>query len=173
MNRLLRLLWLVVVWLVLWSDFSMANIVSGFLVAGAIVVTFDSWRPGRVVVRPLLILRFAAYFLYKLVESSIGVALAVLVPANRVHTGIVAVELRPSSDAMVTLIADSVNLMPGTLIIDIRRDPLTLYIHALDIRDLPRIRRDVRRLERLVFAAFGNGRPMPADQALAGDGGQP
>lgn len=153
-----RLVWLVGVWLVLWSDLSLANVVSGLLVAGAIVATFRGWRPGHVVVRPLAALRFAAYFAYKLVESTIGVALAVIAPRGRIHTGIVAVDLHPSSDAIVTLVADAVNLTPGTLIVDVRRAPLTLYVHALDVRDVPQIRRSVHRLETLAVDAFGSRR---------------
>jgi len=117
-------------------------------------------------VRPLPALRLAGVFLGKLVESSVGVGLAVVAPRGRVHTGIVAVELHPASDAIVTLVADAVNLTPGTLIVDIRRDPLTLYIHALDVRDVPGIRRSVHRLEQLAVDAFGERTPDAAvDQA--------
>ena len=41
-------------------------------------------------------------------------------------------------------------------------DPLTLYVHVLDGRDLEAVRREVRRLEVLAVRAFGDA------EALAG-----
>ena len=76
--------------------------------------------------------------------------------------GIVAVPLRGCSDAVATLIADAISLTPGTLTLEVRRDPLTLYVHALDTRDVEQVQRDVRTLEVLAVRAFGD------DAALAG-----
>lgn len=157
-----RLLVLVTTWLILWSDVSAANILSGVVVAGAIVAGFDTWRPGRIVVRPLRAARFSLYFLYKLVEASLVVSRTVLAPRRRVHTGIVAVPLNRCPDALATLIADAISLTPGTLTLEVRRDPLTLYVHALDVRDVEQVRQDVRRLEFLAVRAFGS------EDALAG-----
>lgn len=160
--RIVRLLWLVIVWVVLWSDLSVANVLSGVVVAGAIVMTFDSWRAGGIVVRPLHAFRFVVYFAYKLVESSVVVARTVVRPRHRIRTGIVAVPLRGCSDAVVTLVADAISLTPGTLTLEVRRDPLTLYVHALDVRDVSQVQRDVRRLEVLAVKAFGDA------EAIAG-----
>jgi multicomponent Na+:H+ antiporter subunit E len=154
--RVTRLAGLVAVWLALWSDVSLANVLSGLLVAGTIVVLSDTGRPGRPVVRPVAATRFALYFLYKLVASSVLVARAVLAPRHRMHTGIVAVPLSGCTDAVATLVADAISLTPGTLTLDVRRDPLTLYVHALDLRDVEHVRRDVRTLEVLAVRAFGS-----------------
>lgn len=161
MSVVVRFVWLVLVWLVLWSDLSIANVASGCVVAGAIVLTVDGWWPGRAVIRPLRAMRYVAFVAAKLVESTGAVALAVLSPRTRVCTGIVAVELEPASDAIVTLVANSVNLTPGTVIVDIDRDSLTCFIHALDVRDADRLVSTVRRLEELALAAFGPAGPAP------------
>jgi multicomponent Na+:H+ antiporter subunit E len=162
MIRAVRVLWLVAVWLALWNDVSVANVASGLLVAVAVMAAFRSWHAGRVIVRPLAAAHFAAFFAYKLVESTVVVAKAVMAPAHRVHTGIVAVPLQGCSDALVTLIADAITLTPGTLTLEVRRDPLTLYVHALDVRDVEAVRADVRKLEVLAVRAFGD------DEALRG-----
>ena len=73
-----------------------------------------------------------------------------------------AVPLRGCSDAVVTLIADAITLTPGTLTLEVRRDPLTLYVHALDVRDVTVLQQDVRTLEVLAVKAFGDA------DALAG-----
>jgi multicomponent Na+:H+ antiporter subunit E len=79
----------------------------------------------------------------------------VIAPRHRVHTGIVAVPLRGCSDAVATLIADAISLTPGTLTLELRRRPLTLFVHALDVRDVEQVQADVRRLEVLALKAFG------------------
>lgn len=161
-----RLLWLVAVWLMLWSDLSIANTLSGVVVALAIVALFGTWHRGHVVIRPWHATKFVLYFLAKLVESSVVVVRAVLTPASRVYTGIVAVPLRVDTDAVVTLVADVISLTPGTLTLEVRRDPPTLYVHALDVRNVEAMQADVRRLEDLAVRAFG---PAEAVQALRGD----
>ena len=162
MTRALRIVWLAVIWVALWSDVSVANVLTGLLVAGVIVALFDTWHRGHVIVRPIAAAKFAVFFLYQLAVSSLIVARTVLTPRERIRTAIVAVPLQGCSDAVVTLIADAITLTPGTLTLEVRRDPLRLYVHALDVRDVTVLQRDVRRLEVLAVRAFGDA------EALAG-----
>lgn len=156
MTRLLRIGILTIIWIVLWSDLSIANVAGGLLVATVIAVLFDTWNNGTIPIRPVHAARFAVYFLYKLVEASIVVARTVIAPRNRVRTGIIAVPLRGCSDAVATLVADAISLTPGTLTLEVRRDPLTLYVHALDTRDVEQVQHDIRTLEVLAVRAFGD-----------------
>jgi multicomponent Na+:H+ antiporter subunit E len=155
-TRAVRIAWLTVAWVVLWSDLSAANVASGLLVAGAITLAFDTWRPGGIVLRPLAVARFLGTFAYLLVASTVVVARTIVTPRDRIRTGIVAVPLHGCTDAVTTLIADAITLTPGTLTVEVQRDPLTLYVHALDVRDVEHLRRDVRRLEVLAVRAFGD-----------------
>lgn len=156
MTRVIRVLWLTTVWVALWSDVTPANVLGGLLVAVAVVACFDTWRRGEVVLRPWAAARFALYFLYQLVASTLVVARTVISPRARIRTGIVAVPLRGCSDAVATLIADAITLTPGTLTLEVRREPLVLYVHALDVRDVEQVQRDVRTLEVLAVRAFGD-----------------
>lgn len=160
MNRVGRVGLMLIVWLALWSEVSVANVLSGLLVGAVIVLTFDTWRSGHLAIRPWRAAKFGVYFLYKLLESSVLVALAVLAPHRRVHTGIVAVPLQGCSDAVATLVADAISLTPGTLTLEVTRQPLVLYVHALDLRDVEAVRRDVRKLEVLAVRAFGDARAL-------------
>jgi multicomponent Na+:H+ antiporter subunit E len=154
-TRFVRIGILVVIWLALWSDVSAANVASGLAVACAIDLLFGSSRAGTIVLRPIAAIRFGLHFVVKLVQASVVVAHTVVSPRHRVHSGIVAVPLRGCSDAVATLIADAISLTPGTLTLEVRRDPLTLYVHALDVRDVEQVRADVRKLELLAVRAFG------------------
>ncbi|HEX5367192.1 MAG TPA: Na+/H+ antiporter subunit E [Acidimicrobiales bacterium] len=162
MTQVVRTAMLVGIWLALWSDLSTANLLSGLAVAVAVVVLFDTWRPGTVVVRPWHALRFGLHVAVRLVGASLVVARTVITPRDRIRTGIVAVPLLGCSDALTTLVADAISLTPGTLTIEVRREPPTLFVHALDVRDVDQVRADVRRLEVLAVRAFGSR------EALAG-----
>lgn len=156
MIRATRVALLTAVWVALWSDLSAANVASGVLVALGIVFVFDTPRDGHLVFRPVHLARFLVYFSYKLLESTVVVARTVVSPGGAVHTGIVAVPLIGCSDAVATLIADAISLTPGTLTIEVRSEPRTLFIHALDVRDVDRVQADVRTLEVLAVRAFGS-----------------
>lgn len=162
MIRAVRIFLIVAIWVGLWSDVSVANVLSGLLLAVGIVVVFDTWHAGALVFRPVRVVRFGLYFFVKLVESSVVVARTVVSPSGAVHTGIVAVPLQGCSDALATLIADAISLTPGTLTLEVRRDPLTLFVHALDVRDVDRVQSDVRTLEVLAVRAFGSAQAIAA-----------
>ena len=161
MTLVVRVAVLVAIWLALWGQVTPANLVSGVLVAVVVVAGFDRERRGRVVVRPIAATRFALHFAGRLVVSGFVVARTVIAPAHRVRTGVVAVPLVGCSDAVVTLVADAVSLTPGTLTIEVRREPPTLFVHALDVKEVEQVQAEVRRLEVLAVRAFGS------DEALA------
>lgn len=123
-RRLALIGWLVVVWVALWQDLSVANVASGLVVATLLVLVFPlaSGR-ARVPVRPWAVLRFAGVFVGQLVQANAIVAWQVLRPASTVVEGIVAVPLRTTSEGIATIVADAVTLTPGTLTIEIRRVP--------------------------------------------------
>jgi multicomponent Na+:H+ antiporter subunit E len=161
-GRVLLTAWLIVVWVALWGPVTTANVAGGLAVALAVQLLPGRGRPTRFAVRPVPTIKFLAYFLAKLVEASVVVAVEVATPRNRIRTGVVAVPLRGASDALVTLVADAVTLTPGTLTIEVGRNPPTLYVHVLHLRDVEAVRREIRHLEVLAVRAFGS----PA--ALAG-----
>lgn len=156
MTRLVRVLSLTTMWVALWSDISVANVLSGLVVAALIVAAFDTWRPGRVIVRPIAVAKFITYFTYQLAVSTLVVVRTVITPRDRIRSGIVAVPLSGCSDAVATLIADAISLTPGTLTLEVRREPLTIYVHALDVRDITVLQREIRTLEVLAVNAFGD-----------------
>jgi multicomponent Na+:H+ antiporter subunit E len=166
-RRLPYLAYLVLVWMTLWGDISVANAVSGVLVGGALLVLFPTAGPGPMgVLRPLKALRFAVYFLYKLAESSVVVAWEILTPTERINEGIVEVPVTGASDAVVTLVANATSLTPGTLTLEVRRDPPTLYVHVLHLRSIEETRREVLNLERLALEAFASREAIEAARRL-------
>jgi multicomponent Na+:H+ antiporter subunit E len=152
------LIYLIVVWTTLWGDLSIANIASGTLVAVGLVTLFPTAGPGALgSFRPIPALRFVVYFLYKLCEATVVVAWEVLTLDNEtINEGIVEVPVTGATDAVLTLVANATSLTPGTITLEVKRDPARLYVHVLHLRSIEETRRQVLNLERLALDAFGS-----------------
>lgn len=172
MSRALLVVWLVFVWVLLWGSPSPANLLSGLLVAVVLVVAFPLAREREVGLHPIAVARYGLRFALELVTATASVAVTVLRPRMGLEQGIVAVPLRASSPVVVSFIANSISLTPGTLTVDVRprtfgidegrnEEAPTIYVHTLIVGDPEHVRRDTRRLEELAVAAFGT----PADRA--------
>jgi multicomponent Na+:H+ antiporter subunit E len=147
--------WLVTVWVALAGDLTLGNVLAGVIVAAALQAAFPTLAvraPDHF--RPLAFIRFVGYFLYKLVEANVLVAWEVVTPRNRPNQGIVAVPVHGADDLLLTTLANTISLTPGTLTLEVRRDPPTLYVHVMHIRTVEQTRREVLRLEELMLDAF-------------------
>lgn len=158
MTRLTTVAALALMWAALWQDVSAGTLAAGVVAATLVVlVTPDLrapvWRPFG---RPAASLHFLAAFCWNLVRATAVMAWEVLTPRNRIRQGIVAVPLRTRSHAIVAVVANAVTLTPGTVTVDVRRDPPALYVHVLHLRDIARAREEVQRLEDLAIRAFGS-----------------
>ena len=171
LSRLLPPLFVLVVWLALWGEVSVPNLLSGVLVVALIGLIIRP-VPRRHTLNPLSLLWLLAVFVWRLVSSSVAVVLAVLAPTPaRLRSGVVGVGLSQHSRLVATIVADAISLTPGTLTLEARYpddqdspdgSPPVLYIHVLGLADPEDIREDVRRLERLVLSAIT---PAPYDPA--------
>lgn len=155
------LLFLTVVWVVLWGTFSAANVVSGLVVALAVLSFARQPRlaarnvADSVTVRPFALLRLFVYVLYKLIEANLIIAWEVITPRNRIRTGVVAVPMHTDSALANVTVANIVTLTPGTLTIELEGTPPVLYINVLQLHDIDAVRDDVYRLEQLAVRAVG------------------
>jgi multisubunit Na+/H+ antiporter MnhE subunit len=158
-RRLLYVAALTGVWLLLWDRITVANAVAGVLVACVVLIVFPTARRVRdarpTVIRPLHVLVLAGYIARQLVVSNWLVAREILSRRSHIRTGIVACRLHTDTPGLVTLLANIVALSPGTMTVDARAEPPTLYVHVLMLRDVLGAKRDVAHLEHLVLRAFG------------------
>ena len=159
-GRLLALtIWFVVLWLMLWADASIANIVSGTLL-GAFVV-FITRRTANVTdddtarISPVALLHFAGHVLWQLVKSNLSLAWEIVTPTNTIATGTVDVPLRSSAPIVTMAVSNVITLTPGTVTLDVKSDPPVLTVGVLHLHHPDRIRAGVQRTEALAIAAFG------------------
>ena len=156
--------WLVALWVLLWNDVSVANVVSGVVLAVVVLglsrlVSASSAEPGtgdRPRISPPHLVFFIGYVLVQLVRSNVFLAWEILTRRNTVHTGIIAVPMRTNSDVAMMVMANVITMTPGTVTIDAKDTPAVLYVNVLHLDDVDRIRNDLRRLEEVCVRAFGS-----------------
>lgn len=177
MSRALLVLWLTLVWVLLWGSPSVGNVLAGLLLGSALVVLVSPGPERRAGVHPVAVLRYGVHFAWALVTATASVVRTVLSPRMRLEEAIVAVPLRATSPVVVSFVANSITLTPGTLTVDVRPrhygiddaddadgdegdGPPVLYVHCLVLGDPEAVRADARAFEERAVAAFGT----PADR---------
>lgn len=154
------LLWLTIVWVGLWGSVTPANVLGGLAVGAVLLraLPMDAPdAPGRP--SPLGLLRFAGVFTVALVQSSLQVLALCLRPGRRLHQAVIAVPVHGDGDRLLTLVANSISLTPGTLTLEVDRDRRLLHVHVLDVgpqgQGLPAVRAGIERLEAAAVRALG------------------
>lgn len=155
-RRLVLGTWLIVVWCFLWEDFSLGVILGGFLLSMFILALAPPDNSQWIVIRPLPAIRYLAFFLYSLVKSSLSTAKVVLNPKSDPQGGIIEVTLDFTMPVLVTIVASSISLTPGTLSVDARKSGSNtlLYVHVMTPDNLDDERAGIAHLEKLVTQAF-------------------
>ena len=161
-----RAVLLVGFWLLAWGEVSVANVLSGSLLAVALLVAFPFRRRTTDTPRVRLAgaARLVLYVLGQLVPSNVLVTREVLSRRSRIRTGVLAYPLEHPSDEVLSLMAHVLALTPGTMTVEATRDPAVLYVHFLLLDDVEQARRMLVRLDRLAVGVFGG----PAVEPVGG-----
>lgn len=157
--------WLVVLWLLLWGRVTPGLVASGLLVAAIAIAMFplpSLGIEGRI--RPLAAVRFGARFAFDVVRASVEVAALAVRRDQEAPTAVIGVQLVTRSDLMLTLVAETLSLVPGSLVVEIDRHDSIVYLHLIGVRDrgeVERERRLAQETEARMIRAFGS----PTDRA--------
>lgn len=127
---------LALAWAALQGDFSVFNLVSGY-VLGYLVLTIlvkggvieDSHYIGKV----WLAIGLAAFFLVALVHANLRLAADVITPDFHMKPGILAIPLDITRNSEILLLVALINLTPGSVALDVSADRKTLYVHVMYI----------------------------------------
>ena len=114
------LCWLILVWMLLWGTVSAANVLSGLAIA--LVITLLLPLPlvpveGRL--HPLSLLRLVVQVAYYLVLSSVQVAWLAIKPGPPPQTAVLRAHLALKSDLVLALAVNVINLIPGSIVLEI------------------------------------------------------
>jgi multicomponent Na+:H+ antiporter subunit E len=160
--------WLTFVWVLLWGDVTIANIVGGLL-AGALVIAVagvsrehPQWR-----IRPLGVLVFAGVFLREMTKANLIVLRQVLTWRNtRFQEAVIAYPAAPLPPPLLVVLGELITLTPGTMTLETDPAAHTLYVHALHMDDAQGVIDGIRVLERIVVRAFATDEVAAAAAAF-------
>jgi len=151
---------LVVLWMLLWGQFTLLSLVTGIVVAVLVSAAFFlpaiDWG-GRV--NPWHLVVFLVRLLVDIVRASVNVTWLVLRPGYRPSNAILAVALHTRSDLIMTGTAEAISIVPGSIVVDLDREQSVLYVHALgvhDDREIEKVRSEILGTERRLAFAVGS-----------------
>ena len=165
--------WLTVVWILLWGDVSAANVVTGLALATVITVLLPLPPvpiEGRL--HPLSLLRLIAKVSYYLVVSSVQVAWLAIKPGPPPRSAVLRAHLDLKSDLVLALAVNVINLIPGSIVLEIDQTTRMIYVHVIDAgseRSVRQFHRQVAEVERLMIASFerpADWRPAPGTEVV-------
>lgn len=147
---------LVVLWLLAWGEVSPMRVVAGMVLAVAILLAF----PGRsddgehLRISPVGMVKLIAYVAWQLVVSSVLVAREIVTPGSKVRTGVLAHSLDGVPEPAMSFIANVIALTPGTMTVEVTREPKVIYVHFLLLDDVDKARASIARMQGLVTCAL-------------------
>ncbi|WP_235686545.1 Na+/H+ antiporter subunit E [Tomitella gaofuii] len=156
--RLWVIAWLTFVWVLLWGEVTAANILGGLAVSLAILILAPLPQlPVEGRLHPLSAITLVLRVAFDLVVSSVEVAWLSIRPGPPPMTAILRAHVSVRSDLVLGLLVDAINVVPGTIVLEVDRRARVLYIHVLDAHNAAKVDRfyeNVARLERMFIRAF-------------------
>jgi len=127
---------LLLIWLVANNSLAPDILITGALLAGILAIAFAPFSGAYACIRwtPRVLLNVVLYFgvfLQELVKANINVMLLVFAPRIHIEPGIVEVRTKLKTPLGRLVLANSITLTPGTLVVDIKGD--TLFIHWINV----------------------------------------
>ncbi|MEU9809079.1 Na+/H+ antiporter subunit E [Mycobacterium sp. NPDC050853] len=150
--------WLVLVWTMLWGNFSVANTITGLLVALVITVLMPMPRlpvEGRLHVVSMIRLAFTVA--WYMVLSSLQVAWLAIRPGPPPLSAVLRAQISVKSDLVMALLLNTLTIIPGSVVLEIDQERRLAYVHVLDVgspKAVASFYAQLRQLERLFIAAF-------------------
>jgi len=166
--------WLAIMWSLLWGTFTPGNLISG-LVVGLVLTLAFPLPPLDIGLRfhPAGIVRLVARFSKDLVLATLRVSGQILSPGP-LPCAILELPLRSRSDLMLTVTTLVVQSVPGSTVVEIRRETSTLYLHVLGAGDeaaMEAAQREVLEQEERVVRAFGTAEQIARFGGAGGERG--
>ena len=136
---------LALIWASLNGEFSLVNLVGGFILGYAVLFLMQPVI-GRAAYFTKMVqgLDLAFFFLKELIVANFSVAYYVLAPRDRMRPAITAIPLEPAKDLSITLLANMITLTPGTLSLDVSPDRKYLFIHNIAVTDVEESRKVIK-----------------------------
>lgn len=164
-------IWLIALWMLLWGQFTVLAFLTGLAVAVFVTRVFrlpPVELSGRVNLWWGLV--FLLQFIVALVRGSLTVALQVIDVRRQPGSAIIAVPLLTDDDLIMSHVAVTASLIPGSLIVDIDRDRRVLYLHVIGVKNTDDVEaqcHSVQRWEKRLVRVVGSRAQLEAVRAAS------
>ena len=156
--RLWTVSWLTFVWALLWGTVSWANVLAGLTAAIGVMVLLPLHRvPVEGRLHPVSIMLLLRRLVRDFFLSSMQVAWAAIRPARPPLGAVVRRRVAIKSDMVLTLAINYINLVPGTIVVEIDHRRRLLYIHVFDLsspKKVQQFNKQIAFIERAFIHAF-------------------
>lgn len=111
---------------------------------------------GTIVAYSWTLIRYLGSFIYEVIASNIDTAYRVLHPSMPINPAIIDVQINMDHPTAVAIIANSITLTPGTLVIDHLEDENALRIHCLNFTNEDDVKQTIQKYENHLEPLFGD-----------------
>ena len=128
---------LTLMWLMLFNDLSLGNLLLGFILGITVPRLTGAFWPQRPRIRrPLKIVEYMLVVLWDILVANVQVALIVVFRSNSsLRSHFISIPLEIYSPEAITVMAGTITLTPGTVSADLAADGRSLLVHCLDTGD--------------------------------------
>jgi len=128
---------LALTWMFLSTSATGSSFVIGYLLGAIILYLFRRFFDTPFYLRKVVsVVKLILIFIRELLVANLDVFKTIIRPKLELTPGIFTYETSLKKDWEITLLSILITLTPGTLVMDISPDNKTLYIHALNIREI-------------------------------------
>ncbi len=127
---------LAVLWCFTWGSFDFYTLTTGFILAYVLIGIYSRGTAmegygtkGRD------LFRFAIYFVRILLVANLQIAYEILTPGLKLAPRIVRFDVTGLTAVQRTILTNTINLTPGTIVVDISPDRRTFYVHCMYAKD--------------------------------------
>lgn len=132
-------------WAAISGDFTIVNVLIGFVVGyGLLYLAQRITGRSRYSSKVRQVIDFMLFYLWQFTLANLRIAIDVLTPWFRIRPGVIAFPLEAKTDLEIVMLANLLTLTPGTLSLDVSTDRRFLYIHALYIDEVEKVRREIK-----------------------------
>ncbi|WP_020410435.1 Na+/H+ antiporter subunit E [Hahella ganghwensis] len=136
---------LLVSWLILNNSVSPGHIVLGAFLAFTIPLLVSGLHTPQPGIRRYgLAVRYALMVMYDIVVANIEVALKIVGPLKNLQPALIAVPMDITNDLLLTVLASTISLTPGTVSAELSEDRKWLYVHVLNLEDEEALIRQIK-----------------------------
>ena len=154
---LLASILLALAWTALQGEFTLGNLLTGYLFGYVIIVLLGKGGviPPTFGKRVSSAVQLGFFLIGQLILANIRIAIDVMRPRHSIQPAVVAIPLDITKDGEILLLSTLLNITPGSVTIDLSDDRRTLYVHVMHLESAEAMRRDIKRgFERRVHRLF-------------------